>query len=84
MIDPARAHQDERALGEGRIDQKRRARERQSKIDVVQEQEWRKYRPCSIDSCKGPLDSPCVETDNEPFSTNLSHSMIASGDHAAN
>ena len=41
-INAARAHENQRTLCKGRIDEKRGAGQRQSKIDVVQEQEGRK------------------------------------------
>ena len=44
MIGLSGAHQDQRALGKGRIDQERCARQRQSEIDVVEEKE-RRERP---------------------------------------
>ena len=37
----ARAHQDERALGEGGVDQKCRACQGQPVVDVVEPKEWR-------------------------------------------
>jgi len=53
-IGAARAHENQRALGEGRVDEKRGAGERQAEIDVVQKQEGRERPKLIEEEQEGP------------------------------